>query len=1116
MKRPAIQHLNMATLGICWLIVILVGNLSMAALIPNVPDLQQPPTGSIGNPTNNACAPTSAANITMYWDTVMLHPNAINVDARLIGNTAADYLYYFMDTDNWGSPTRMNGTAYPPAVGTYNNDILPGFLELVRWDAAHPFLTPPPNLPTAKLGFDWIFNADSLIGYGPHVAAINAGKPDIVCFKYWNPLPTGVFVNDPSGARIDFFQWGNQIQDWPNPVEHWNLNYFGEGIGHAVTGVGYFSNYDPDGPGPLPLTNWIVCHDNWQGTPTNVAIPWQNWSFSVYADPGFSQIPVISVAPDSIYHRQIPNSIVTYNNEFSISSTGIGPLIYRGSNTYTWITVAGMSGNIAAGGIDNINISVNTNGIAVGTYIDSLTIYANDPAHSVLYRPKIVILVRPDSLYWKDFNGPDTANGFMPDFDQNQQGWFAYCGPAAVANSIWWFQGKYPNRRIIDPIFYPNNPNGFIQLLANIMQTNVGNPGTYVTNMQYGIDQYLQVTGLTDLLSEHTEHQPSFDYVAGEVARCQDVTLLVGFWVVQGVQPTGPNQWLVTWKRVGGHYVTTAGINAADHLIGLSDPTYDNFESGVCPGIIRGVHHNHPLGHNDGISASADIYNINDSMVCSPAGIWELDHAFWHTPGLRTEFANQNGDTTIIVAPWPCPFPPAVGLLFSEIEDAVIVSPYSGAPDINVLPDTLNYSQLYNTVQTYNHQVIICNTGTAPLRIDSIQCDFAFVTTGAFSTPIAAGICDSVDLTINTNGITPGAYNGNFHIYSSDPDEAVVNMPHLRITVTTPNIAVSPDSLTYMQEINRSQTYDDQFTVCNTGTASLRIDSVKCDLAFITLGPVPSPIVALACDSVDIHINTTGISLGNYRVSCHIYSNDPDQPVVDRPLLKITVTAPDISISPDSLRHTLPPDTIMTYQSDFVIRNIGTATLMYTPTNSLSWITMSGILGSLTPGTIDSINIIVNTTGITTGTYYDSITVTSNDPDMPVLIKPFLTIIVQENVGCDYTPGDINGNGSVNGIDIVFAVNYFKGLPVFPPTDCHTICPTTPNPFYAAGDVNGNCAFNGIDITYFVRFLKLQIPSLLFCADCPPASMALPAPAVEPIRVPMLNAPVKIKDSSSQ
>jgi hypothetical protein len=87
--------------------------------------------------------------------------------------------------------------------------------------------------------------------------------------------------------------------------------------------------------------------------------------------------------------------------------------------------------------------------------------------------------------------------------------------------------------------------------------------------------------------------------------------------------------------------------------------------------------------------------------------------------------------------------------------------------------------------------------------------------------------------------------------------------------------------------------------------------------------------------------------------------------------------------------------------------------------------------------------------------------------------------------GCQYVPGDINGNGTANGIDIVYGVNYLKGGPP-PPIDCYPICQIEPDPFYAAGDVNGNCAFNGIDITFFVRYLKGLEPSLRHCLDCHP------------------------------
>jgi len=93
--------------------------------------------------------------------------------------------------------------------------------------------------------------------------------------------------------------------------------------------------------------------------------------------------------------------------------------------------------------------------------------------------------------------------------------------------------------------------------------------------------------------------------------------------------------------------------------------------------------------------------------------------------------------------------------------------------------------------------------------------------------------------------------------------------------------------------------------------------------------------------------------------------------------------------------------------------------------------------------------------------------------------------IVISGTSCNYIPGDTNGDGVANGIDVVFGVNYFKGWPP-PPRTC-PMCPQR-HPFYAAGDVNGNCSYNGIDITFFVNFLKSSVmPYLLFCPACPPA-----------------------------
>jgi hypothetical protein len=153
----------------------------------------------------------------------------------------------------------------------------------------------------------------------------------------------------------------------------------------------------------------------------------------------------------------------------------------------------------------------------------------------------------------------------------------------------------------------------------------------------------------------------------------------------------------------------------------------------------------------------------------------------------------------------------------------------------------------------------------------------------------------------------------------------------------------------------------------------------------------------------------------------------------------------------------------------------------------------------------DSLNftLCMNAIGLVPGMHNYNLNYTSNDPNNLWGAIPVGLLVVLP--GCVYTPGDINGNHSVNGVDVVYAVNYFKGSGPVPPVDCHPNCPNVSNPFYAAGDVNGNCAFNGIDITYFVRYMEGQLPALLNCPDCPPPPTELPA------ILPVLSPSMKIK-----
>jgi hypothetical protein len=248
--------------------------------IADVPDTSQPPTNLLPPPhlITNYCAPMAMVNILYYWDDVMLRFNAQNVTQNVTTNfipeTLAEYLGWFMDTNNAGSPARANGGQ----LGTLDVDIAPGTLEFVRWDGAHLFGTPPPALPAGKLGHNWTVTTNCSTDYGLSLALyknqIDAGRPLVVSFLYWNPQPV-VNVTDPeTGELICVYSWGPNSghSSPPNPEEYWSGD-----VGHAVTGVGYKLNWDPDGVGGLPAADYVIVYDNWATTPKNIAIPWFNW-----------------------------------------------------------------------------------------------------------------------------------------------------------------------------------------------------------------------------------------------------------------------------------------------------------------------------------------------------------------------------------------------------------------------------------------------------------------------------------------------------------------------------------------------------------------------------------------------------------------------------------------------------------------------------------------------------------------------------------------------------------------------------------------------------------------------------------------------------------------------
>jgi hypothetical protein len=129
----------------------------------------------------------------------------------------------------------------------------------------------------------------------------------------------------------------------------------------------------------------------------------------------------------------------------------------------------------------------------------------------------------PDPWYFKDSLA--LAPCGVPDFDQAQ---FppAFCGPTAEANSFWWLNAKWG----FDPA--PMNAPALIAEIAAAAGT-VPGVGTNCDSLEKAILRVIKAHGGW-WFTETTVYKPNFWWVQREVKKCEDVTLLLGFWQFDG------------------------------------------------------------------------------------------------------------------------------------------------------------------------------------------------------------------------------------------------------------------------------------------------------------------------------------------------------------------------------------------------------------------------------------------------------------------------------------------------------------------------------------------------------------------------------------------------------
>ena len=376
-------------------------------------------------------------------------------------------------------------------------------------------------------------------------------------------------------------------------------------------------------------------------------------------------------------------------------------------------------------------------------------------------------------------------------------------------------------------------------------------------------------------------------------------------------------------------------------------------------------------------------------------------------------------------------------------------------------------------------------------------------------------------ITFDASSLPQGIYTGRLDIESNDPDESNIQIPvNFNVgAALPPNIVETPANLADTLQSGNSAIH--YLKVKNTGQGPL-IVSFSDPANWISISP--GPFAINPGDSL-IHpatLNAVGLTPGAYNSNILTSSNDPDTPNISTPVYLFVTAAPEpeIEIFPLSLADTLVEGNLTI--KTLIIRNIGQAPLIANleavelnlmsqdggpeiltiksgqsdlsatgaiddniepPSIQNTWLFVNPINDTIPMADILIAQVTLTAVAVVPAQYNGRIAVSSNDVNEPILNIPVTLLVISGGGECQYIPGDANGNGSTNGLDVTFMVNYLKGGPMAPPDQCN--CPPYGTVFVAA-DANGNCSFNGLDVTYLVNYLKGGPNAPDGCPSCPP------------------------------
>ncbi|MBU1064461.1 T9SS type A sorting domain-containing protein [bacterium] len=323
----------------------------------------------------------------------------------------------------------------------------------------------------------------------------------------------------------------------------------------------------------------------------------------------------------------------------------------------------------------------------------------------------------------------------------------------------------------------------------------------------------------------------------------------------------------------------------------------------------------------------------------------------------------------------------------SRLGIPVSVNIIEPGPRMSISPVSFNITVAPDI--TYQDSIWITNNGTAVLHYD-VGRSIDWIDVSDTMGVVQANTTSAILLYITTSGKL-GQYSEYLRFTSVDAiDNSLIDVTIDVNVVQEPDITVIPDSIHVT--LAQGQIGTATFVIRNDGSANLEISQVGNVFTSNWLSPEPrNPGSVAPGDSVVITVNISGnvLDIGDHPGMCFVNSNDPDEPVVEIPIL-VTITEkvlqPAIMVVPETLEYSLL--TGSTHTDTIMIYNLGDAELNWSLGNQTTWLNYNLAAGVTAASDSTELIITIDTGPLSALNYVDTLTFMSNDPEIPFLNIP--------------------------------------------------------------------------------------------------------------------------------